>query len=198
MPAPVTPSVPRPLLWDPEGSPDADYRGRATRQLTALPAGVSCPAHKQEALREWRGPVSPCPLAVYGSRKLIEDTVSKTDFVCLGVTARGKKVLNIYLHLLLSLIIVFCLFLKIQNLQETDEKFSLNVLVEKNWNLRAWGCLLNQGSVAVSSQAAQACWQSPGNSVASWVSCSLLDCDRPSLLNTRTHVPVCASMCAHV
>jgi len=33
--------------------------------------------------------------------------------------------------LLLSLMIVFCLFLKIQNLRETDEKFSQNVLFEK-------------------------------------------------------------------
>ena len=45
--------------------------------------------------------------------------------------AKGKKVLNIYLRLLLSLMIVFCLFLKIQNLRETDEKFSQNVLFEK-------------------------------------------------------------------
>lgn len=65
------------------------------------------------------------------SRKLIKDIVSKTDFVCLGVMAKGKKVLNIYLRLLLSLMIVFCLFLKIQNLRETDEKFSQNVLFEK-------------------------------------------------------------------
>lgn len=117
--------VPRPLLWDPEGVPWCwlPRPSNTAAHSTARRSLMSC--SQARALREWEALASPWPLAVCGSRKLIEDTVSKTDFVCLGVTARGKKVLNIYLHLLLSLIIVFCLFLKIQNLQETDERSSL-------------------------------------------------------------------------
>lgn len=68
------------------------------------------------------------------SGELIRDAVSKIDFVCFGVKAFGGKrketvVLNIYFLLLLLLIIVFCL--KLQNLQEIDEKFSQNVLIER-------------------------------------------------------------------
>ena len=75
------------------------------------------------------------------SGELIHDALSKIDFVCFGVKAFGGKrkgtvVLNIYFLLLLLLRIVFCLFLKIQTLQETDEKFSQNVLFERRIETR--------------------------------------------------------------